>query len=301
MLSLPSYASLIGSTEQQDVFDYLLSSLTPTVHDYDYLQNCAGAESNTLHLEEGIADFCEAMSTPDWPDRLHGLLQKSTTAKKIGRTLLAYRKPNFVRNTPDSKDGAYEVLDLSEPTDLLKVLMGTKVIHFLEGTTEESLRHLLLGIELGLDSNGRKNRGGHAMEKAVALQLDALKKSHSLEYLAEKNPTQISELGWATEEQIRPFGSSRKRFDFVVRYKNKTSIIETNYYSSGGSKLKATAEEYIQRGQETSGSPVNFIWITDGDGWRSAHIPLRHAHERLDYVLNLALTRGGALLEALSG
>lgn len=298
MISLPSYSSLVGYTEQQHVFDYFLSSLTPTVHDFDYLQNCDGAQSKISHLEEGLSDFCGAMSSPDWPDRLLELLQSSSTAVKIGRKLLAYRKPNFARSAPDSEDGAYELFDLANPTDLLKVLIGTKVIHFLEGTDEESLRHLLLGIELGLDSNARKNRGGHAMEKAVAFQLSNLKKTHPIEFHSEKNPRQIIDLGWATEDQIRPFGN--KRFDFVVRHKGKTSVIETNYYSSGGSKLKSTAEEYIQRGQEASVSPVNFIWITDGDGWKSTRIPLCHAHQRLDFVLNLALVKGGALLEALT-
>jgi len=96
---------------------------------------------------------------------------------------------------------------------------------------------------------------------------------------------------------LAPFGS--KRFDFAVQYKGKTAVIETNYYSSGGSKLKSTAEEYIQRGQAASRSRINFIWITDGNGWKTTHVPLRHAHEKLDFVMNLELMKGGVLLEAL--
>lgn len=287
----------MGSSDPSDVFDYLIQSITPSVHDFDYLMNCTGAQSKVEPFDNAVPDVCQAMSTPNWPADLLHLFRNNKPARQLGRALLAYRKPTFVRLPREGKDSELETYNLSLADDLFKVLLGTGVIHFLEGIHEQPLRQLLLGIELGLDSNGRKNRGGRAMECAVESHLEALSSSYPLEFVAEATVKKIIELGWGTEKDVEPFGS--KRFDFVVKYEGQTTVIETNYYSSGGSKLKATAEEYIQRGQATSSSNINFIWITDGNGWKTTQRPLKHAHDHLDFVMNIELMKGGVLLEAL--
>jgi type II restriction enzyme len=297
MLPLSSYSNILGSTGQADVFDFLLQSIAPSVYDFDYLMNCTGAQAKVQPFDDSVSDVCDAMSTPNWQADLLALFVKSKPARQLGKALLAYREPKFMRLPRGSSDSGIKTYNLSSASDLLKVLLGTGVIHLLEGIDEQPLRHLLLGIELGLDSNGRKNRGGHAMEQTVEAHLQALRSSFPLEFVAESTPKKIVELGWASKQDLAPFGP--KRFDFAVRYKGRTSVIETNYYSSAGSKLKSTANEYIQRGEATSNSKIKFIWITDGNGWKKTHEPLRQAHESLDFVMNLELMKGGVLLEAL--
>jgi type II restriction enzyme len=298
MHALPYLTSLVGAVDEDAVFDYLMGTLSPSVYDFSYLMNCSGAQEKALMADAAIPDFCEAMSNVDWPERLFTLLQCSSQARKLGKMLLAYRKPAFVRLSPGAGAIEAESLDLSLAGDLHKTLLGTGVIEFLEGIREDALRSLLLGIELGLDSNGRKNRGGHAMEFVVGEYLETLCASGEIKFEKECSTKRIVDLGWATVGDINSYGT--KRFDFAMRYKGRVTVIETNYYSSSGSKLKATAEEYARRGEAVRNSPVRFVWITDGMGWKSACNPLRQAHVSLNFLFNLNMMRAGALIEVLN-
>ena len=59
--------------------------------------------------------------------------------------------------------------------------------------------------------------------------------------------------------------TSTKRFDFVIKTDKQVYVIETNFYSSGGSKLNETARSYKMLAQESKKvDGVTFIWFTDG-------------------------------------
>ncbi len=111
----------------------------------------------------------------------------------------------------------------------------------------------------------------------------------------------------ATEKKIRDewgvatsTGLSERRFDFAIWTKSKLVLIEVNFYSGGGSKLKATAGEYIELNQKLNEIGQTFVWITDGAGWRPTHLPLRNAFDQVDYIFNLDLLANGALEEVLN-
>jgi len=188
MLPLSSYTNILGSTDPNTVFDFLIQSISQSVYDFDYLVNCTGAQAKVQPYDDAVSDVCDAMSTPNWQAELLALFLKSKSARQLGKALLAYRKPTFMRLPRGNSDSDVETYDLSSADDLLKVLLGTGVIHLLEGIDEQPLRQMLLGIEIGLDSNGRKNRGGHAMEQTVEAHLQALRSSFPLEFVAESTP-----------------------------------------------------------------------------------------------------------------
>ncbi len=81
---------------------------------------------------------------------------------------------------------------------------------------------------------------------------------------------------------------STKRFDFVIKTDNQIYVIETNFYSGGGSKLNETARSYKMLAEEAKKvKGVTFIWFTDGTGWKSARKNLEETFNVLDTMYNI--------------
>jgi type II restriction enzyme len=134
----------------------------------------------------------------------------------------------------------------------------------------------VFGVEVGLDTNARKNRGGDNMSKAVSMQFDKA----GVVYRKEVNNTEFQE--------IVSLGADVKRFDFVIKTKKKTYLIETNFYNSGGSKLNEVARAYSDVAPKINQyENYEFVWITDGQGWLTAKNKLEEAYNIIPSVYNL--------------
>ena len=84
-------------------------------------------------------------------------------------------------------------------------------------------------------------------------------------------------------------GTDVKRFDFVIKTKRKTYLIETNFYNSGGSKLNETARSYSDVAPKINQyENYEFVWITDGRGWLSAKNKLEEAYNTIPSMYNLS-------------
>jgi len=150
------------------------------------------------------------------------------------------------------------------------------------------------GVEVGFDTNARKNRTGTLMENIVSNYLDNFCNKH----------TDFSYIEQATQKRILEnfnykidIDKNSRRFDFAL-HNNKTNklfLIEVNYYSSGGSKLKATAGEYQYLNDFIKSQNIKFIWITDGKGWLTALNPLEETFKHNDYVININMLKNGIL------
>jgi len=140
------------------------------------------------------------------------------------------------------------------------------------------------GIETGLDSNGRKNRGGHLMENFVEKYL----KKEKLEYFKEMYLNEI-ESKWGLDlSSLSNNGKADKRFDFVVKTKSLVYGIETNFYTSGGSKLNETARSYKMLATEAKNiKNFCFVWFTDGLGWFSARRNLEETFDVMEHIYNI--------------
>jgi type II restriction enzyme len=150
------------------------------------------------------------------------------------------------------------------------------------------------GVEVGFDTNARKNRTGTLMENLVSKFLK--------EFCYEnQNFTYIEQ---ATQKRIKEYfnydieiDKNSRRFDFALYNKSnkKIYLLEVNYYSGGGSKLKATAGEYQYLYDFLKAQNIDFIWITDGKGWLTALNPLEETFNHNDYVINLEMLKNGIL------
>lgn len=148
-----------------------------------------------------------------------------------------------------------------------------------------NLYDYVLGIETGLDSNARKNRGGHLMEDLVE---EYIKKT-GFEYHKEMRDSEILRKYGIDLTKLTNNGDVTKRFDFVIKTQNYVYGIETNFYNSSGSKLNETARSYKMLAIEANNHPkFRFIWITDGEGWKDADKNLKETFDVLEnlYCIN---------------
>ena len=153
----------------------------------------------------------------------------------------------------------------------------------------------VFGVEVGLDTNARKNRSGEAMETLFEPILREISTELDCHILAQRNFESASMYGARV-----PSGLSNRKADFIVYRRNKFLNIEVNYYSGAGSKPEEIVDSYINRKKELESSDWGFIWVTDGNAWKTAQNQIRKAFSEMDYVINIQFTRKGMLKEALT-
>ncbi len=165
----------------------------------------------------------------------------------------------------ESVDGVMEFLD---NTGLRELFQSKKI---------NNLVDYVFGIETGLDTNARKNRSGHVMENMVARIFDM----EGIKYRQEVYSSEWPDI-------TRVLGDDEKRFDFVIETNCKTYLIEVNFYSGGGSKLNEVARSYSDIAPKINTVPnFEFVWITDGIGWKSAKNKLQEAYSIIPSIYNL--------------
>ena len=168
----------------------------------------------------------------------------------------------------------------------------TGLFDLIQNHVTRNLVDYVLGVEVGLDSNGRKNRGGHQMEDLVENFL----KETRVEYRKEMNLTDIEKMWGIDLSAISAQGKTEKRFDFVAKTSSCIFGIETNFYTAGGSKLNETARSYKMIAEESQNiTGFQFVWITDGDGWKSARNNLEETFQVLETLFNIQDLENGVL------
>jgi len=183
----------------------------------------------------------------------------------------------------------FNTIDESRISEYVNYMAETGLLTFIQKYAKMSLVDYVYGVEAGLDSNARKNRSGSIMEDIVENFIIETSKRMDIEYITQATDTKIKKK-WSKEI---PVDKSSRRFDFAI-YNNdndKLFLIEVNYYNGGGSKLKAVAGEFSTLNQliDTAEEDVTFIWITDGQGWKTASAPLLEAFHSIEYIFNLNL------------
>lgn len=180
--------------------------------------------------------------------------------------------------------------------DYIRFMAKTGLFDLLQNHIINNLYDYLLGVEVGLDSNGRKNRGGHLMENLVEKYIVKAGYKRGETYFKEMYLSDIEEKWNIDLSAMSGNNVSTKRFDFVIKTDNQIYVIETNFYSSGGSKLNETARSYKMLAEESKKvNGVTFIWFTDGLGWRSARRNLEETFNELPTLYNINDLDNGVL------
>ena len=299
MKTLAIYKKL-GLSSDKDVFDHLISTLKKSNTTWDYFVNWAKVFGGIKSVEVDLNILNYLIGKDNFDDEMRYLLGKHPSVVRVIPILLACREKSFEILTDFSKGKlCFESFTFSDKSTLSDSDIG-KIITFMKSSglsvlfTGKKIKNVIdyvTGIEVGLDSNGRKNRGGTTMEKIIEVFLNGLCEKNKYRCLKEATAGKIKE----TFGIDVPVDKSSRRYDFVVHNGKSLYLIETNFYGGGGSKLKATAGEYkaLQDYLRKSGHP--FIWITNGFGWKTTIRPLEEAFNHIDFVLNLAFLESGVL------
>lgn len=172
--------------------------------------------------------------------------------------------------------------------DYVKFMRETGLFELLQNHIINNLYDYVLGVEVGLDSNGRKNRGGHLMEDLVESYIVKAGYEKNVNYFKEMYLSDIEKKWGLDLSAMSGDNTSTKRFDFVIKTDNQVYVIETNFYASGGSKLNETARSYKMLAEESKKvDGVTFIWFTDGQGWISARKNLEETFNVLDTMYSI--------------
>lgn len=271
-------------------FEAWLKTFRASINDYDYYTDFAKVYENAEQLKPEIYLLNSLVGSKNIERDFENLLAKYPACLKAIPILLAVRAEKIFCH-----DINYRFDKPTQSVEQYKYFMrATGLFDLLQNHVIANLYDYVTGVEVGLDSNGRKNRGGHQMENLVEkFLIEAGVTYHKEMYLAD-----VEKIFGLDLSAISAEGTSTKRFDFVVKNSNNVFGIETNFYASGGSKLNETARSYKMLAEESKNiSGFKFVWITDGNGWKSARKNLKETFLVLDTIYNIKDLEDGIFRE----
>ena len=227
------------------------------------------------------------------------LVKKYPEVLKCIPILLAVRQYEIIVLDEAGNKFEYNFKKMNYDVEQYKVFMReTGLFGLLEKHLVNNLYDYVLGVESGLNSNARKNRGGHLMEDLVEkfIQKAGFKKNET--YFKEMYLQDIENKWKLDMSFISNKNQATKRFDYVIKTDNCIYGIETNFYAVGGSKLNETARSYKMIAEEAEKVVgFEFVWFTDGMGWISARNNLRETFDRMENVYNINDMKNGIMKE----
>lgn len=275
---------------EKRVFEYWLRTFRKSINEYGYYTDFETVYEKANELKVEINILNSLVSSKDIENDFKELILKYPQCIKAIPILLAVRESEiYCQDENGGVTYTFKIKDDDEINDRLisnysYFMRKTGLFNLLENHIISNLFDYVTGVEVGLGSNARKNRGGHQMEDLV----EAYIKKTGVEYYKEMYLDDIEDKWGVDLSAISAEGTSTKRWDFVVKTDNKIFLIETNFYTSGGSKLNETAKSYKLIAEEAKDiNDVEFVWITDGGGWISARRNLEETFDVLENMYNI--------------
>lgn len=277
-------------------FTAWLSTFRKSIADYGYYINFEKVHRNVDEIKVELSILNSLIGSRHIESDFDKLIARYPETLRCIPLLLAVRTNEIAAM---DEDGAYEFSfnEMNYGIAEYKMFMRkTGLFDLLENHILGNLIDYATGVETGLDSNGRKNRGGHLMENVVEKFIRKAGFIKNKNYFKEMYIHEITEKWDVDLSAISNEGRMEKRFDYVVKTPKQIYLIETNFYASGGSKLNETARSYKQIAQEVAGiKGVTFVWFTDGEGWISARNNLEETFDVLDTVYNIKDMESGIM------
>jgi type II restriction enzyme len=277
-------------------FNQWLSTMRESIADYAYYVDFETVYKNAESVRIELNILNSLIGSKNIESDFENLLKKYPEILKAIPVLLAKREYEIFCM---DDEGSF-VFDFSNPNrtiDEYKMFMKkTGLFDLMQNHIINNLVDYVLGVETGLNSNGRKNRGGHLMENLVEgfIKKAGFEKGRS--YFKEMYLSDLENLSGLDLSALSNSGSTEKRFDFVLLRNNIVYACECNFYASGGSKLNETARSYKTLSLESKTiSGFRFVWFTDGTGWKTAKNNLKETFDVLDNLYNIADLEDGIL------
>lgn len=279
-------------------FEKWLNTFTDTIASYDYYTNFNKVYSNVEDIKIELNILNSLIGSKNIKTDFENILCRYPEIIKCIPILIAVREKEIAAMDGKGKI-IYNFSSISNTKEQYSYFMEkTGLFDLLSKHIVNNLYDYVTGVETGLDSNGRKNRGGHLMENLVESYIIKAGFIKNVNYFKEMYIKNVQD-NWNIDlSQISNDGKTEKRFDFVIESNKTIYGIETNFYSSGGSKLNETARSYKQIAEESKKiKAFKFVWFTDGKGWISAKNNLEETFDILEHLYNINDLEKGAMEE----
>lgn len=281
-------------------FNSWLAQFRPSIADYTYYVDFPKIFAGVDKIKVELNILNSLIGSSKIEEDFIGLVARYPEVLKCIPILIAKREYEIMAQDEEGKFH-YDFKQQNHSIEqYAKFMRKTGLFDLIEHHIVNNLVDYVTGVETGLDSNARKNRGGHLMEDLVETYLKRAGLVKGVSYYKEMYIKEI-EGKWGIDlSAISNQGKAEKRFDFVIKRDDMIYGIETNFYSGGGSKLNETARSYKTIALETKDLDYfTFVWFTDGEGWASAQNNLRETFDVLEHLYNIQDLENGVISEKL--
>ncbi len=277
-------------------FHTWLNQFRSSISDYGYYVDFQKVYGKVDSIKVELNILNSLIGSTDIENDFDKLLCKYPETLKCIPLLLAVRE-NEIHAMDSDGEFIYNFNKPNYTVEQYKVFMRkTGLFELISKHLINNLVDYATGVEVGLDSNGRKNRGGHLMEDLVE---SYIKKAGLVKGKTYFKEMYLSEIEAKWELDLSPLsnnGEAKKRFDFVIKANDTVYAVETNFYTSSGSKLNETSRSYKMLAQESKTiDGFAFVWFTDGIGWKSARNNLKETFDVLENIYNITDLESGII------
>ena len=258
-----------------DKFQSFMNQLIPTNSSLDFFVDFPKVKMNVNKIEIQLNQLNYLLGKNNLREAISKLYNENPNVFSSLNILIAVREKDQTVLT--SNNNPLEISTyFNDPNKIYEYICETGLKDIFESNTVTNLVDYVFGIEVGLDTNARKNRSGKQMiERIKQIFYD-----FRVNYREEVNSKSL--------KGLEILGIDKKRFDFMIATNNRTYLIEANFYSASGSKLNEVARSYTELASKiNSTKQYRFVWITDGIGWKSAQTQLHEAFNNIEHVYNL--------------
>lgn len=281
-------------------FNTWFASFRQSIADYKYYVDFEKVFSNVDAIRIPLNILNSLIGTKNIEENFKTILNKYPETLKCIPILLAKREYEIIAMDDDGQLDFHFNEANQTVEEYVKFMRKTGLFDLIENHIVNNLVDYVTGVETGLDTNGRKNRGGHLMEDLVEGFLCKAGLRKGVSYFKEMYIYEIEKKWDIDLYSISNNGGAEKRFDFVVKGNDVVYGIETNFYTSSGSKLNETARSYKTITLETKGLDYfKFVWFTDGLGWINARNNLKETFDVLEDLYNIADLENGIISKVL--
>ena len=302
LVSLNFYQETIRVSSIQELVKSFQDSVVVTNRTPDFYVDWKKVKQNVDNIKIELSLWNSLIGSEKIEDDFINLITKYPEVIKTIPILLAIREREFPviidfykidkgvkelnfnknRNSILSNEEIQDYFDFVQKSGVLEIFSYIKNFY-----------DYVIGVEVGMDTNARKNRSGQAMELLMKPIVEEISKELGCKVFTQQKFRSVGLWGKI------PATLANRKSDFIVLKDGIFTNIEVNYYSGAGSKPEEIVDSYINRKNELKNYNWNFIWITDGDVWRGSESQLSKAFSELDYLFNIDYVRKGLLKKAL--
>lgn len=298
------YLDFLKYSDLHDVKRYFFDTLLVTNHDHKFFVDWKKVRDKVSEYEVQLNILNTLIRSSNFDNKLRFILKNYPEVLPCIPLLMAVRECNLdvmddFQNNPDSiihYDFSERILSPEEIDKIVTFVEKTGLKSFFLDLSMASLQDYMYGIEVGTDSNARKNRSGDIAEVMLKNKIEEIKHEVGIKIVMEqKTFKQLEKVEISVPDRLR-----ERKADFIILKQSGVAVdVEVNFYNVGGSKPQEIVDSYIHRQEELRASRMHLIWITDGPGWRKGLNQLEKALDKIDYILNFKLVKIGLLKKIL--